>query len=181
MHDTNVVPQLSDALSGWHEFYSILGEASATLIGLLFVAASVGSRAFTDGRRSALRVFLSASVIHFSTILTACLITMVPTQSWKSPGMMIAACGIFGLAYYGLTWRDMLKDGLSKSIDWDDRIWYAAFPVIVYLLEAGSGVALAWHMDLGCLAVGLAMWMLLVIGIHNAWDITVWSITRPRE
>jgi hypothetical protein len=23
--------------------------------------------------------------------------------------------------------------------------------------------------------------ILLVIGIHNAWDITVWSITRPRD
>jgi hypothetical protein len=30
-------------------------------------------------------------------------------------------------------------------------------------------------------ALALAVGILLVIGIHNAWDITVWSITRPRD
>jgi hypothetical protein len=159
----------------------LLGEASGTMIGLLFVAATVGSSAFSSSRQAALRVFLSASVIHFSTILVSCAIVVVPVLNWESLGVMIAACGIFGLGYYGLTWRDMVRDGLSQRIDLDDRIWYAVAPVVGYLIETGAGVSLALRRNFGCEVLALSIGVLLVIGIHNAWDITVWSITRRRE
>jgi hypothetical protein len=181
MQDANAVPSLAEALAHWHEFYTLLGAASGTLVGLLFVAASVGSGAFSTGRRAPLRVFLSASVIHFSTILVACLIVLAPEQSWLSLGLMIAGCGVFGLAYYGLTWRDMVRDELIKNVDLEDRIWYAVLPVVGYLFETASGVTLAMRLTLGCTALALSVGMLLVVGIHNAWDITVWSITRRRE
>jgi hypothetical protein len=181
MNDANQMPPLADALEHWHDFYMLLGTASATLVGLLFVAATVGSGVFTGARRAASRMFLSASVIHFSSLLIACLIVLAPAQNWMSLGVMIVACGIFGLAYYGLTWRDTVRDGLSKSIDWDDRIWYAVLPVICYLFETASGVALALRFGLGCMALALSLGLLLVIGIHNAWDITLWSITRRRD
>jgi hypothetical protein len=181
MQNTNLMPLLGEALGRWHEFYMLLGTASATLVGLLFVAATVASGVFSSGRRAALRMFLSASVIHFSTILVACLIVLVPVQTWESLGAMIACCGIFGLGYYGLAWLDTVRDGLSKRIEWDDRLWYAVLPVVGYLCETGSGVMLAARLNTGCAALALSMGMLLVVGIHNAWDITVWTITRPRE
>jgi hypothetical protein len=181
MQDTNFILSLADALGRWHEFYMLLGTASATLVGLLFVAATVGSGVFTSGRLAALRVFLSASVIHFSTILIACLVVLAPGENWLSLGLMIAGCGVFGLAYYGLAWRDMQRDGLTKRIDLEDRIWYAALPVIGYLFETACGIALACRLNEACTALALSMGMLLIVGIHNAWDITVWSITRPRE
>jgi hypothetical protein len=181
MPDVNAAPSLTDSLARWHEFYALLGAASATMVGLLFVAATVGSSVFSSSRRAALRVFLSTSVIHFSTILVACLIILVPVQTWMSLGVMIAGCGIFGLGYYVLTWREAVRVGLSQVIALDDRVWYAVLPVIGYLFEMGSGAALASRSDLGCEVLALSMGILLVIGIHNAWDITIWSITRPRE
>ena len=180
MNDANHLP-LADALTQWHDFYTLLGAASATLVGLLFVAATVGAGVFTGARRGASRMFLSASVIHFSSLLIACLIVLAPGQSWMSLGVMIVACGIFGLAYYGLAWRDTVRDGLSKQIDWDDRIWYGVLPVICYTCETASGVALALRSPLGCMALALSLGLLLIIGIHNAWDITLWSITRRRD
>ena len=148
----------------------------------MFVAATVGSGVFSSDRRAPLRMFLSASVIHFSTILVACLVVLAPGHSWLSLGLMIAGCGIFGLAYYALTWRDMVRDGgLIKSIEWDDQVWYAVLPVVGYLFETASGIILALRLSQGSTALSLSMGMLLVVGIHNAWDITVWSITRRRE
>jgi hypothetical protein len=181
MNDATHLPPLADALGQWHDFYTLLGAASATLVGLLFVAATVGAGVFTSARRAASRMFLSASVIHFSSLLIACLIVLAPVHTWVSLGVMVLACGIFGLAYYGLTWRDTVRDGLSKSIGWDDRIWYAVLPAVGYLFEAASGIALALRSALGCTALALSLGLLLVIGIHNAWDITLWSITRRRE
>jgi hypothetical protein len=175
------LPLLADALAEWHDFYMLLGTASATLVGLLFVAATVGSGVFTSGRRAASRMFLSASVIHFSTLLIACLIVVAPGQGWVSLGVMIVACGIFGLLYYGLTWREAVRDGLSKSIAWDDHVWYAVLPAVGYLFEAASGIALALRSNLGCVALALSLGLLLIVGIHNSWDITLWSITRRRD
>ncbi len=172
---------LADTLTRWHDFYTLLGAASATLVGLLFVAATVGSGAFTTGRRAASRMFLSASVIHFSSLLIACLIVLVPGQRWISLGAMIVVCGCFGLGYYGLTWLDSVRDGLHARIEWDDRIWYMILPSVGYVCETASGVALALQWRLGCDALALSLGMLLVIGLHNAWDITLWSITRGRQ
>ena len=181
MTDATQMPLLADAMGRWHDFYTLLGAASATLVGLLFVAATVGAGVFNNVRRAASRMFLSASVIHFSSLLITSLIVLAPGQTWISLGVMIVVCGIFGLAYYGLTWRDAVRDGLSAKIDLDDRIWYAVLPAVGYLFETASGVTLALRVDLGCLALAVSMGLLLIIGIHNAWDITLWSITRRRE
>jgi hypothetical protein len=172
---------MTEALAHWHEFYGLLGTASATMVGPLFVAATVGSGVFTADRRAPLRVFLSASVVHFSGILGVCLIVLAPLQSEALFGAVIVCCGLFGLAYYALTWRDMVQDGLNRSLDWDDRAWYAVLPVVNYLFEAATGVALALRCEAGVDALAMAMGILLVVGLHNAWDITVWSITRRRE
>jgi hypothetical protein len=172
---------LTDALDRWHEFYALLGTASATMVGLLFVAASVRSGVFTSDRRAPLRMFLSASVVNFASMLVVSLIVLAPVQSWVLLGVLVTIGGLFGLGYSFLAWRDAVLDGLIKQIELDDRVWYMALPVVGYLIEATSGIALTWQSDIACTALALSMGLLLVTGIHNAWDITVWTITRPRE
>ena len=172
--------QLTDTLGPWHEFYALLGTASATMVGLLFVAATVGSGVFSSDRRAALRVFLSASVVNFSLILAACLIVLAPVRGWATLGALIMACGAFGLAHSCLAWRDSLNDGLLAKIDLEDRTWYLAMPIVCYLSLAAAGATFALRLDVGGGALALSMGMLLVVGLHNAWDITVWSMTRRR-
>lgn len=172
---------LAETMARWHEFYSLLGEAAATLIGLLFVAATVSSGVFSSQRRAPLRIFLSASVVHFSSILAICLIVLTPVQTWRSFGVLVAGFGIFGLIYCGMMWRDSVHDGLTARIDTEDRIWYVLFPILAYLLASASGVALALRLEPGCTTLAVAAGVLMAAGIHNAWDITIWIITRPRE
>lgn len=175
------MPPLQVALGPWHEFYVLLGTASGTMIGLLFVAATVGSGVFSSSRRAALRIFLSASVVNFSSILASSLIVVSPVPNWILLGVLITGCGLFGLIHSGLAWRDTHREGLIASIDLEDRTWYVAFPVLGYLLVAGSGIALGLQMDLGCVALAVSTGMLLLIGLHNAWDITLWIITRHQQ
>jgi hypothetical protein len=175
------MPPLSDILAPWRDFYTLLGAASATMIGLLFVAATVGAGVFSANRSAPLRMFLSASVIHFSSILAVSLIVMAPLRSQTLFGGLITAGGLFGLAYYAITWRDTVRDGLNKKIDLEDRTWYAVLPVASYLFETACGVTLTQRPDFGCDALAVFVGILLLIGIHNAWDITVWSMTRRGE
>jgi hypothetical protein len=128
-----------------------------------------------------LRVFLSASVVHFSGILAICLIVLAPLANWLQFGLLVLGCGIFGLVYCGLIWRDTVRDGLNAAIDLEDRTWYVLIPVVGYLLEATTGTALALRLEVGCTALAVAVGVLMVASIHNAWDITIWIVTRPRE
>jgi hypothetical protein len=175
------MPPPTHAMEAWHDFYVLLGTASATMIGLLFVAASVGSGAFSADRRAPLRVFLSASVVNFSLILATSLIALVPLRHWMVLGGGILACGLFGLTHSLLAWRDTLRDGLIKAIDFEDRTWYLAMPILGYLCLAGSGIVAADGRGEARISLAVAMGVLLAAGIHNAWDITVWIITRRRE
>jgi hypothetical protein len=181
MHKVTMTPSLTDALAHWHEFYTLLGTASATMVGLLFVAASVGAGAFRSDRRAPLRVFLSASVVNFGLLLAACLAVLAPVRSWILLGVLIMGCGLFGLTHSCVTYRDTVQDGLIKNIDLEDRTWYIVLPFIGYLLVMASGVTLAMQLDVGCEALAVSMGLLLAVGLHNAWDITVWSVTRRSE
>jgi hypothetical protein len=172
---------LADAVAAWRDFYSVLGEGSATLVGLLFVAASVGSRRFSGSRSAALRIFLSASVVHFAGILAVVLIMLAPQSSWRIAGGLVVAAGVFGLGYYGLSWTDAVRSGLSRRIDWEDTFWYGALPIIGYLLETAAGVSLWMQWACGLPVLAVTAGFLLLVGIHNAWDITVWSISRPPD
>ena len=45
------MPPLAGALVPWHEFYALLGTAAGTLVGLLFVAATLAAGVFPSDRR----------------------------------------------------------------------------------------------------------------------------------
>lgn len=170
---------LTDALAPWTGFYATLGEAAATMVGLLFVAASVGSRTFQGSRASALRMFLSASVVHFTGILAISLIVIAPLRTWPVCGALVVAAGLFGLIYHLFAWRDAVSDGLSKRIDREDTIWYCLLPILGYLLETADGLILALQRAYALPTLALSAGFLMIVAIHNAWDITVWSISRP--
>ena len=53
----------------WHDFDLLIGTAAATLVGLMFVAASIGASVFTEKSRAAMQAFISPTVVHFTSVL----------------------------------------------------------------------------------------------------------------
>jgi hypothetical protein len=171
----------AEIVNTWHDFYILVGTASATLVGLLFVAASVGSGMYTKDTHSAMRAFVSPSVVHFTSVMAACLIAIAPIRSWTVLGVLIAGEGLFGIVYAGLVWHNMMRHGYIAKIDLEDRVWYAALPAIGYAVMTSAGAAVLLQRDIGAGLLALAMGLLLLVGIRNAWDITVFAIIRRRE
>jgi hypothetical protein len=60
---------LADLLDAWHDFDLLIGTAAATLVGLMFVAASIGASVFLEKDRAAMKAFISPTVVHFSAVL----------------------------------------------------------------------------------------------------------------
>jgi hypothetical protein len=168
--------QLASLVRDWHDFYSLVGTAAATLVGLMFVAASVGANIFSEKHLEPMRAFLTPTVVHFSIALLICILATIPTHTWMMRGLLVGGGGLAGLLYSGRIWIRIFNR--HSGIDLADRLFYALIPVLGYLaatLSAGALLRRApWAPDL----MAVALIALLVAGIRNAWDMTVWIVTR---
>jgi hypothetical protein len=173
--------EITPALAQWHNFYALIGSASATLVALTFVAASIGAGVFRHENQVGIRSFISPTVVHFSAVLVSCVLATIPTQTWLVLGFLQICVGAIGLVYSGWVWRRMLKHGFVATIDAIDRLWYALLPIPAYLLVIAAGVEL-WKQSLfGLNIFASALILLLLIGIRNAWDMTIWIIDRRQS
>jgi hypothetical protein len=168
---------LSDLIHAWHDFYVLLGTASATLVGLMFVTATIGAQVFTEKNRAGTRAFLSPTVVHFSAVLFICILAAIPSQTWRALATLLAISGVFGIAYSAQVWVQLF---VRRRFDVDviDRVFYALVPVLGYLLVLICAFLLfkEWASGLDLLAAALIT--LLLAGIRNAWDMTVWIVIR---
>jgi hypothetical protein len=170
-----------EALSLWHDFYALIGTAAATLVGLMFVAASIGAGVFTRAHQAGIRSFLSPTVVHFSLVLLLCLIASAPIASNAALAVCVLSTGLVGLTYSGRIWLGMRKHGISATIDLTDRLLYALLPPGGYLLVIIGGLTIGYHAIGGLNILACACVMLLLVGIRNAWDMTIWLIDRRQQ
>lgn len=75
----------------------------------------------------------------------------------------------------------MRNHGISASIDLADRLWYAFLPIVAYLTVIAAGVSLSRQSEMSLNILAIALILLLLIGIGNAWDMTVWIIDRRQN
>jgi hypothetical protein len=152
----------------WHDFYILLGTASAALVALLFVAVSVGASFLSPERSIATRTFMSPVVFHYSSILLLSLIALIPGHTPVSLAIGIAAVAVAGLVY-----TTIVLVGLARAsvTDTADRFGYGVLPLAAYLaMVAAAGLAAA-QFPLSADVLAGALLLLLAINIRNAWDL----------
>src|SRR5271166_5921787 len=78
---------------GWENFFIV----GATLIGLLFVAISLGAGLSTPQGLDATRAFLTPTLILFGGVLFECMAVLPPWPSAWPVGIILGLCGLTGL------------------------------------------------------------------------------------
>jgi hypothetical protein len=144
----------------------------------MFVTASIGAQLFTERNREALRAFISPTVVHFSGVLLICIAAMIPAQNRMPLTLLLLVGGAAGAVYsarvgYHLFIRRRFE------VDVIDRLFYALVPVLGYAFVLAASVLLLlaqpeWSLE--ALAAGVIT--LLLAGIRNAWDMTLWIVIR---
>jgi hypothetical protein len=168
---------LADVIHDWHDFYVLVGTASATLVGLMFVAASIGAQVFTERNREAMRAFISPTIVHFSSVLFICIAAAVPSQTWVSLAILLVLGGAAGVIHSARVCVQLFVRH-SFAVDVIDRLFYALIPVLGYLLVFGSAILLLERSQWGLEALAVALITLLLAGLRNAWDMTMWIVIR---
>ncbi len=154
--------------ANWHDFYMLLGTASAALVALLFVAVSIGASFLTPERSVATRTFMSPVVFHFSTLLLVSLIALVPSHTALSLAIGILAVAIAGLGYTTVV---LIGLGRASISDIADRLGYGFCPLSAYLAMLAAAALVISGAALGADILAAAVLVLLAVNIRNAWDL----------
>jgi hypothetical protein len=166
-------------LHGWDNFFIMAGSAAATLIGLLFVAITLGSALSTPRGLYGTRAFLTPTFARFSGVLFLCLAVLAPWPSAWPAGIILGLCGLTGLVYqiHVILMQRRIDFALPDWLDW------ALFSVAPALgnasLIAGAAGLIAGK-SFAPYAIAGAIMFLLFAGIYGAWDLTLW-IARNRD
>src|SRR5262245_3404548 len=167
-----------EPLEHWREFYLLVGTAAAALVALLFVAASVAVGYLSAERASGTRTYMSPVVVHLTAVLVASALSLVPSHTGVSFGLLLAAGSLAAGIYSTVILLKVLK---GNTLDWVDRFDYGVAPVIGYavaLVAAGMFFAGA-HRAPEVLA-GTVM-LLLIVNIRNAWDLMLFFAAKHTD
>lgn len=165
-------------LDEWHDFYIVLATVSGTLIGAMFVVASIAGPVIRRARAEQVGTFFTATVFHLSVVLLICALVMVPTLTQPAFGIVI---GVSGLAGLGFASRTGLWIRHAPNIEGSDRIWYAAMPVIGYILVVAAAVLVVGRRVVSLETLALALGLLVAAGIRNAWDMIIFIVGQGEK
>ncbi len=168
---------LAELLHDWHDFYVLVGTASATLVGLMFVAVSIGTAIFNEDHRAAMTAFITPTVMHFAAVLFACLLGTIPTHTWYTLGALLGAGALAGSIYSGgLVVQMIIRHRFN--VDVSDRLFYALLPLAGYVLALIAAVLLCTRAAASADLIAAAVLTLLLAAIRNAWDMMVWIVIK---
>jgi len=165
-------------LEAWANYYVIVGSSAGGLTGLTFVVIALVADAHAV-RLTGLRAFITPTIVHFGSALVLSALMNVPGQNVTSLGICLGAFGLGGLVYSAGTARQVYRSTTYTPVA-EDWIWNAILPTLTYAVLLIAGLIASVHMPTSLYLAAAASMMLLIIGIHNAWDIAVWfTAERP--
>jgi hypothetical protein len=165
-------------LNEWESFYVIVGSSAGALTGLQFVVMALvaeGGRRSTDQEVNA---FGTPNVVHFCAALLVSAVLSAPWHGLGGPALVLAACGLGGIAYVGTVVRRARRQTGYKPV-LEDWVWHGVLPFIAYTALLAATPFLRGHPTQSLFVVAASALLLVFIGIHNSWD-TVMFIALER-
>jgi hypothetical protein len=161
-------------LTEWHDFFVVLGAAAGTLIGAMFVVVSIAGGLVKESELTS-RIFVTPTIVHLAVVLLGCAMVLVPTLTPKELGYLALAGGIVFLAYAG---RNVFHIARRRAVEWSDHLWYGICPLIAYLLIVVGAILMLEAMPGAVETIALALALLIMAGIRNAWDLILFFLER---
>lgn len=118
---------------------------------------------------------LTPSIVHFGVVLLLSALLSAPWQTLGVLAVIISIIGFVGVVYMGVVANRMQRErGYTPVLeDWILRI---VLPLMTYATLALSPLAGPFVLNNALFAVGAAALLLLLIGIHNAWDNITYTV-----
>ena len=167
-------------LQPWHDFFLLIGGASATLLGLVFVAASIAGAIPTEklGTAETRALWTKPILRAFLRPLALAALGLVPGIAAVDFGRIVAGLALADLVYFGFVAQGLMRHHREhRDLVSSDWTWNVGLPAGTSLLILGSGIALAQEQMWGIYPLAVAAGLHLAIGVHNAWELADFLIT----
>ena len=163
-------------LATWQNFYVIIGSASATLTGLMFVVITLTAqvRRRVSLTSDGMGVFSTQNIVHFGEALLIAAILVAPWQALWPVGLLLGLAGLVGVIYIIIVFRRTRRFLTTYQLVLEDWVWYLTFPLVSYSALIVAAMVLPSNAALALFVIGAATVLLLFIGIHNAWDVVTY-------
>ena len=155
----------------WRALFEMIGAASATLVGLLFVVVTLHFDRITERSDYNMRVTMQGArfnMYHMLTVLAEAAAVLMPQPAWFL-GVELIALNLFGLRLPII----IIARYFDKNITISDR---GGFPVVLiatiiaaYLLGALGGAIVIGHLVGGLYFVAVSCVIKLVRSVLTAW------------
>ncbi|HWV23627.1 MAG TPA: hypothetical protein VNZ58_05515 [Thermomicrobiales bacterium] len=159
-------------IQSWHEFFALTGAASATLIGLLFVAVSLRADIRSQAEDSYFRTVVNHNILSYITVLLFSLYFVIPDltpTSIASPVIITAA------VVFLTTVRNGMRLRTAREMEWESFWWGFLVPALCQLAAIVVGIALARNHPgaMGWFVAVIAF--LITVPTINAWRLLLES------
>ena len=166
-------------IEGWHEFYLLVGTSAAALTGLMFVVISISPETIAERPKAGVRAFVTPTMVFFTTALAVSALMLVPQLAPVPLAVLLALAGIAGLAY--LVWVRGHHYWREGKLDAEDWVFFIGLPFLSYVLFLAAAIAIGRDSALGAPMLAFVTLLLLVVGLHNAWDLVIWLSQQRRK
>jgi len=164
--------EFSGVVAEWHEFYVMMGTASATLMGLLFVSLSLNAHIKSGEENAGFRVLAVHTFSNFLFVLLIAVIFLIPLQSPLGLGLpllFMGAGGLFGSSRRLFRAHQVGKQAMSRGKvlrqTAGSGLCYIGLLAIAFSVLYGQTRGLYWLVPVMIVFVGEASrnaWILLI-------------------
>src|SRR5882762_212467 len=97
---------------------------------------------------------------------------LVPHIAPAPLALLLALASVAGIAY--LLWVRGQHHWREGKLDAEDWVFFIGLPFLSYVLLLAAAIAVWRDSALGAPTLAFVTLLLLVVGIHNAWDLVIW-------
>jgi hypothetical protein len=169
------------ALGGWQNFYVIVGSSAGALIGLQFVVMTlIADMPIARIDAEAGDTFTTPTVVHFGAVLLLSAGASVPWDGTAAVAVVWGLLGLSGAVYVVLVARRLRLQTAYRAV-FEDRLCHVLLPFTAYGVLVAAAIAACSHPRPALFLAGSATLLLLLIGIHNAWDVIRYHVFVNRQ
>lgn len=168
-------------LSEWQNFYVIMGSAAGALTGLQFIVmALISEMPLRPGEHETSGAFAGPTMVHFVAVLLLASSLVMPWHSFGAASVVWGVAGLGGVVYALMVVRRMHRQSAYQPV-LEDWVFHAGLPICAYLGLCAAAIGVHTHLRGALFGMAGVVLLLLVVGIHNAWDNVTYLVILKRE
>jgi hypothetical protein len=172
--------EATNPFAAWESFYVIVGSAGGALTGLQFVVIALLTELRKRRTLDQVDAFATPSIVHFCVVLVLGSMLSAPWESLSSAAIALAVLGSAGIVYTAIVMRRVKRQTIYKPV-FEDWLFHTALPFVAYAAVLTAGLTLTHDTTDALFGVASASLLLLVIGVHNAWDTVTFIATEKGD